>query len=270
MKIQPTLRWAGGKRWLVNKIDRYLPSEINNYYEPFAGGLSILIHLLKSSRIQNLSFASDTNSELINFYSELKDNPETLIRELKKYHNSEDEYYDERSRIRRAAHTKAAKFLYLNRTSFNGIYRENLQGQYNVPYGHKTYTNLFDTENITNLSKLLEDTLFQCIDFEEICENAEEGDLIFFDPPYTVAHENNGFVKYNQNIFKWEDQIRLRDLIIRLDERGVNVILTNAKHKSINKLYRGAFEIQPLSRSSTIGGKGAIRKKYNEVIIRNR
>jgi DNA adenine methylase len=267
--IKPVLRWAGGKRWLLKKIGDFLPNEINNYFEPFAGGLSVLIYLLDNNMIANQAIASDTNGELINFYNCLKEDPNRIIRELKKYNNTETEYYLERSTNRRANHTRAAKFLYLNRTSFNGIYRENLKGEYNVPYGHKKYTNLFDFEQIQNVSKLIGSTNFLNNDFGIVQDLAERNDLVFFDPPYTVAHENNGFVKYNQKIFSWEDQIRLKEMIEVLDARGVNYILTNAKHRSLEELYQGIGSIHNLSRSSLVGGKGASRAKYNEIIITN-
>lgn len=268
-RTKPILRWAGGKRWLVKQIGGFLPERIGNYYEPFAGGLSILIHLLDHELINGESFVSDTNSNLINFYNELINNPNRLIRELKKYRNSEDEYYLERARNRTVNHTKAAKFLYLNRTSFNGIYRENLKGEYNVPYGHKIYKNLFDTDHILQVSNTLRDTVFQSMDFEQIEEQLNEGDLVFLDPPYTVAHQHNGFVKYNQKIFSWEDQIRLKDFILRIDAQGIFFILTNAMHDSIQNLYDGIGTMHQLSRSSQVGGKGAKRASYSELLITN-
>ncbi|SHG01385.1 DNA adenine methylase [Salegentibacter echinorum] len=266
---KPILRWAGGKRWLIKQINDYLPGNINNYYEPFAGGLSILIYLLNNQKIRNISTASDTNPHLINFYNTLKQDPERLINSLKSFKNTEDNYYKERAKNRRTNHTRAAKFLYLNRTSFNGIYRENLKGEYNVPYGKKSYDQLFDYDQIYYLSEIFQNTLFENEDFAHIDNFAERDDLVFLDPPYTVAHENNGFVKYNQKIFSWEDQIRLKDMVERLDNRGVNYILTNAKHISIEHLYQGIGNIHNVSRSSLIGGKGAKRSKYNEIIITN-
>jgi len=266
---KPLLRWAGGKRWLLKSIEKFLPNQINSYYEPFSGGLSVLIYLLDNELINNRAIAYDTNENLINFYNSIKDEPHRVIQELKKYRNTEQEYYIERATNRRTTHTRAAKFLYLNRTSFNGIYRENLKGEYNVPYGHKNYTTLFEYEALMNFSSLISNTTFNHADFSSVEDQAERNDLVFFDPPYTVAHENNGFVKYNQKIFSWEDQIRLKELIQTLNRRGVKYILTNAKHTSIEELYNGIGSIHNLSRSSLVGGKGAIRSKYNEIIITN-
>jgi len=269
MKGKPILRWAGGKQWLINQIDQYIPDYIENYYEPFAGGLSVLIHLLNNAKINNDSFISDSNEKLINFYVQLQNNPNRLIGNLKKYRNEEEEYYTERNFIRRSLNTKAAQFLYLNRTSFNGIYRENLKGKYNVPYGHKTYKTLFDSEQIKNLSDLFSSVFFNTSDFEQIEENIQIGDFIFFDPPYTVAHEHNGFIKYNQKIFTWEDQIRLKELVQRLSQRNINFIVTNAHHQSILDLYHDVGNINLIQRSSTVGGTKARRGNFNEVLISN-
>lgn len=267
--IKPILRWAGGKRWLLKSVDTYLPSTINNYYEPFAGGLSILIYLLNNNKVQNISTVCDANPHLINLYNCIKHEPNELVNALKRFKNTKEDYYKERSTNRRTPHTNAAKFLYLNRTSFNGIYRENLKGEYNVPYGNKIYNELFDYDQIFLLSKIFQNTIFENQDFSFISQLADRNDLVFLDPPYTVAHENNGFIKYNQKIFSWEDQIRLKEMVLNLHERGVNYILTNAKHNSIEELYQGVGNIHNVSRASLIGGKGAARSKYNEIIITN-
>jgi DNA adenine methylase len=157
----------------------------------------------------------------------------------------------------------------LNRTSFNGIYRENLKGIYNVPYGNKQYKSLFDYENLRLLNEHFNDAIFSTCDFEKALLNVKEGDLVFLDPPYTVAHENNGFVKYNQNIFSWEDQVRLRDAVKLVSERGGKYIVTNASHESIRELFKDVGVIHQLERFSVVGGKDALRGKYHEFLITN-
>lgn len=268
-QIRPILRWAGGKQWLTKKIEHFLPFQINNYFEPFAGGCSVYFHLKEQNRISGIAHISDINENLINFYKEIKNHPDKVISQLKQYKNTEEFYYLERGRKRIKSHTKAAQFLFFNRTSFNGIYRENLKGEYNVPYGHKKYKTLFEYDLINSISENLKKTILKVQDFEEIENQIKEGDLVFFDPPYTVAHENNGFVKYNQKIFSWEDQIRLKSLIERLDNKKVSYILTNAKHDSIINLYKGIGESFELSRSSQVGGKGARRMQFKELLITN-
>lgn len=267
--IKPVLRWAGGKQWFVKRIEEFLPVKIDDYYEPFAGGLSVLFYLLSNKRISGKAYVSDLNSELINFYNELKSNPIKLIQNLRKLENTEEFYYEERFRKRYAKSTRAAKFYYLNRTSFNGIYRVNQKGQYNVPYGYKTYKKFIDPKALLLASELIQEVIFSVCDFEENAKDCNQGDFVFFDPPYTVAHENNGFVKYNQTIFSWEDQIRLKNKVTQLDLLGVKFLVTNAKHKSIDLLYDNLGKKIYLSRASVIAGKKTERQKFNETVIYN-
>ena len=164
--------------------------------------------------------------------------------------------------------TRAARFIYLNRTCWNGLYRVNLNGQFNVPIGTKKNV-LLDSDNFEELSKLLRDTRLIVSDFEAIIEQAQAGDLVFADPPYTVRHNLNGFVKYNEKIFHWDDQIRLRDCLVRAHDRGCLIFLTNANHPSVMKLYKGHFDISSLKRSSVIAANSSDRGKYEELVITN-
>jgi DNA adenine methylase len=267
--IKPFLRWAGGKTWLTNDINDYLPSQFNNYYELFIGGGAILFHLLNEGKIKNEAIISDTNIDLINAYNVIKDSPDKLFSLLEEHENSEKYYYKIRSKQPRTDLEAASRFIFLNRTSFNGIYRENLKGEYNVPYGHKSYKVLFDYEHLLRVSNAIEKVLIVSSDFEDMFDRMEENDLVFLDPPYTVAHSNNGFVKYNQKIFSWEDQIRLAEGLRLLNDRNINFIITNAYHDSILSLYDGLGDVFKLSRYSVVGGKGAKREKYSEILISN-
>ncbi|MEZ4945621.1 MAG: Dam family site-specific DNA-(adenine-N6)-methyltransferase [Cyclobacteriaceae bacterium] len=265
--IRPFLRWAGGKQWLLSDLSKYLPNIINNYHEPFLGGGAIFVYLKTNGLISGKSFLSDLNDDLINAYVTIRDDLPSLTKKLKQFENTEKEYYNVRKKQLRSSISRAAQFIFLNRTSFNGIYRVNLDGQYNVPYGNKKYLTLFDYENFKNLSNYFYDCEFRSVDFFETIDNIKGGDLVFLDPPYTVAHEHNGFVKYNQKIFEWKDQIRLREYIEILKERKVNIILTNAAHQSIEDLYRNIGKRFKVSRFSVIGGLKAKRKKYNELVF---
>lgn len=267
--VKPFLRWAGGKTWLQKNIHQYLPSRINNYHEPFLGGGSIFINLKSTGNIKNQSFLSDRNKELINSFEVIKTELEPLIDLLKKYHNKKDFYYYLRNQNYDNKVQRAAQFIFLNRTSFNGIYRVNLRGEYNVPYGFKTYKTLFDFENFYRLGKLFEDSVFKSIDFEETLDKVERNDLVFLDPPYTVAHENNGFIKYNQKIFAWEDQIRLLDYIEALKYKQAYFILTNAAHENIDNLFKNIGKKIIVNRYSAVGGAGAKRKKISEYLYTN-
>lgn len=267
-KIKPFLRWAGGKSWLTKYIEDYLPTDFENYYEPFIGGGSIFLHLKSKGFITKKAYLSDSNADLINTYKIIKKSPEELIRLLEKFNNSEEEYYRIRSINFDNKVENAAKFIFLNKTSFNGIYRVNRKGQYNVPYGFRKTKDLFEFDNLLKISDLFDKTYFSIKDFSKSFDKAQTQDLFFIDPPYTVAHENNGFVQYNQSIFSWKNQIQLSNKLIAIDEKNINFIVTNAKHDSIDNLYQiGNKHI--LSRASTIGGNGAERTNYNEFLITN-
>lgn len=270
VNYKPFLRWAGGKTWLTKILKEYLPTQINNYHEPFLGGGAIFIFLKSNGLINGNSYLSDSNEELINSYEQLKQFPNKLICSLKNLKNTQDDYYEIRSNKPLLAIPKAARFIYLNKTSFNGLYRVNLKGEYNVPYGHKKSNNLYNYDNIEAVSKLLDESVsFLNTDFYACIDNVSKGDLVFLDPPYTVAHDNNGFVQYNQKIFRWKDQERLLELIKEINNREAYYILTNAAHFSIKDLFSSEANRYKVSRSSTIGGKGATRAKVSEYIFSN-
>jgi DNA adenine methylase len=264
---KPFLRWAGGKQWLIRDIFSYLPKKFNSYHEPFLGGGSVFVHLKGQGLINGESILSDLNRDLINSYVTVRDDVETLIKRLRTFKNEEAFYYDVRSKKPQSDVGRAAQFIFLNRTSYNGIYRVNLLGEYNVPFGRKNYLQLFDFDNLTSLSELFDGSHFHQQDFYSSLDFISKGDLVFLDPPYTVAHEHNGFVKYNQKIFQWADQERLRDYIEILKKRKAHFILTNAAHQSIEKLYRGVGKKFVLTRNSVIGGKFAKRDRYREFLF---
>lgn len=268
--VKPFIRWAGGKRWLLKHIDQLLPSSFNNYHEPFLGGGSIFLYLKNTNKIQNQSFLSDSNEDLINTYKVLKSNTCDLIEILETYKNEKDFYYFIRSLHPTSSIERAAQFIYLNKTSYNGIYRVNRQGQYNVPFGYRKNKDLFDFENMRRCSQLFdESTALYAKDFDFVKNNIQRSDLIFLDPPYTVAHENNGFIQYNQHIFSWEDQKRLAVLLEFITNAEAYFILTNAAHISISNLFNGLGNLRILQRHSTIGGKGAKRNSVNEYVFTN-
>jgi DNA adenine methylase len=266
---KPILRWAGGKTWLLKDIHNYLPEKFNNYYEPFIGGGSVYIHLSSTNRIQNKAFLSDQNCDLINAYNIIKNEPDDLIELLKEFKNEKDFYYILRGQNFTNNIQQAAQFIFLNRTSFNGIYRVNLKGEYNVPFGFKNYKTLFDFDNLLKLSQMFQNTFFKSCDFENILDDIRKNDLVFLDPPYTVAHGNNGFIKYNQKIFAWEDQVRLADFIEKLKSKNAFYIMTNAAHANIDNLFQNIGKKQKLKRFSLVGGKGASRVEINEYIFTN-
>lgn len=270
VKIKPFLRWAGGKRWLTKGIKNLLPKEFNNYHEPFLGGGSIFLHLKSNGYIKNKSFLSDFNEELINTYNQISSNSDALISLLKKHKNEKEKYYEIRASRPSTNLEKAVRFIYLNKASFNGLYRVNKNGEYNVPFGNRNLKDFYTVNNIQNISKILqEDVVIKHLDFFECLNNIKKGDLVFLDPPYTVAHENNGFVQYNQKIFQWQDQERIKELLIKIQEKSAFFILTNAKHDSIKELFSDVEKRIVIQRHSTIGGAGASREEVNEYIFTN-
>ena len=267
--VKPFLRWAGGKSWFLSEIDQFLPEKFHNYYEPFLGGAAVFFHLKQNGRLKDSAVLSDTNKELIDCYIQVRDSVEDVIACLRSYRNSRDFYYEMRGFTPPSESEKAARFIYLNRTSFNGIYRVNLNGVYNVPYGFKEYRALFDYDNLREASGLLRATTILHRDFQQSLEQVAEGDLVFLDPPYTVAHDNNGFLKYNQKIFAWHDQKRLGIAVRTVVQKGAYYILTNAVHPSIEALFGTCGTRMELKRYSLIGGKKAKRELKGEYVFYN-
>ncbi|CAA0207416.1 DNA adenine methylase [Tenacibaculum maritimum] len=266
--IKPFLRWAGGKTWFTKHLENYIPKEFNDYYEPFVGGGSIFFFLKSKGYIKNKAYLSDSNPNLINAYKVLKNHSEALFKILNTQFDSEQEYYRIRSTDFTDPIAKAAQFLYLNKTSFNGIYRVNKSGKYNVPYGRRNLKNLYDFEHLKEVSIALKNTHLSTQDFKKRCKHIKKSDFVFIDPPYTVAHENNGFIQYNQSIFSWNNQLQLSELTVELDKKNVHFLVTNAYHDCIKEIYQTGNQTK-LLRASTIGGKGAARAKYKEIIITN-
>lgn len=265
VKAKPFLRWAGGKRWLVKDLEKFLPkSGFKNYHEPFLGGGSIFFHLQPQK-----AFLSDLNKELIDTYVQVRDNVEKVIFELKKFKNTKECYYKVRGSNYRSEVRKAARFIYLNQTSFNGIYRVNLKGEYNVPYGYRN-KNFLEPENLRLVSDLLINCELINCDFTNTTDNIKKGDLVFLDPPYTITHNNNGFFKYNKKLFSEKDQHRLSTFIDDINNIGAYYILTNAAHDKVKEIFKkNNNRTKELRRASLIGGINAKRGKYEELVITN-
>lgn len=263
--MTPFLKWPGGKRWFVANQSHLLPSTFKRYIEPFLGGGSVFFHLKPRRAI-----LSDVNSELIATYEAVRDAWPALNQRLDSHQSNHDEehYYAVRQSRPRLEVTKAARLIYLNRTCFNGIYRVNLHGEFNVPKGTKDSV-VLETDDFEGAAKLLKNADLRVSDFETVIDEASADDLVFADPPYTVRHNVNGFVKYNEQLFSWHDQERLADALARARDRGVKIVLTNANHQSIRKLYRErSFELHSVSRYSSISASSASRKQFDELVIR--
>lgn len=262
--VKPFLRWAGGKSWLVKHLQKLRTIEFNNYHEPFLGGGATFF----SMNPQKQSYLSDLNSDLINTYIALRDSVEEVISKLDSFENTEEQYYIVRSKEFTNDIDKAAKFIYLNQTSYNGIYRVNLKGVYNVPYGFRKKDFLDPILLRSVSSSLANSSLFQS-DFEIVKEHILPNDFVFLDPPYTVSHNDNGFIKYNEKLFSLEDQYRLSEMISFIKEHDAHYILTNAAHHKVKEIFNHNDNVYELSRANLIGGTNAKRGSTNELIFTN-
>lgn len=211
---------------------------------------------------------SDLNSDLIQTYKAVRDANDKVIQCLKQWQVNEAEYYRIRSMDPGTEVESAARFIYLNHTSFNGIYRVNRNGQYNVPYG-KNDNYVFDYDTIKRAKTALANVNLAACSFEDTLNEIQKGELVFLDPPYTVAHNNNGFIEYNKKLFSLDDQYKLKDYIQAISSRGAFYLLTNAAHPTIREIFCSCGSIITLNRASNLGGKRAKRGLVSEFIITN-
>jgi DNA adenine methylase len=262
-KVNSPMRWAGGKRWLISRYPELFEITEGRLIEPFAGSAAIFFG---SSPPQ--AFLSDCNAELIDVYKALKEDHLGVVSALSKHaeNHRKEYYYNQRSSRPDKLVDRAARTIYLNRTCFNALYRVNLKGVFNVPIGTKSSVFRPD-DDFEAVSSLLKRADLACCDFENTIDESVSGDLLFVDPPYTVRHNLNGFVKYNEKIFTFEDQIRLSKSLTRACQRGVDVIVSNADHSSIRNLYITFGAIETIQRSSTLAGIGGVRGETTEVLI---
>jgi DNA adenine methylase len=266
VRVESPLRWAGGKRWLIAKLRALVSNaEIDKYHEPFLGGGSVFLGLPSFS----WAYLSDTNAELMETFATIRDHPKRVADGALAYANDETTYYEVRASDPGGKIARAARFLYLNHTSFNGIYRVNLKGQYNVPFGGGRAARIPTAEDLRKVSARLSQATLRTRDFAECLDQVSAQDLVFLDPPYTVAHNNNGFIKYNQRLFSFEDQGRLAALVDEIKERGAYYILANAAHDSITALFDKGDTLIETSRRNSVGGTNARRGGATEYLFTN-
>ena len=271
--MQPILKWVGGKRQLLNEIKKYIPEKINTYFEPFIGGAAVLLELEPKKAVIN-----DVNLELSNLYKVVKEKHKELIKELEnhKKNHSEDYYYKIRKWDREEDYKKksdiekAARFIYLNKTCFNGLWRVNSKGQNNVPSGKYKNPNILDKERIEELHKYLKDNDIKILngDFEECVKNAEEGDFVYFDPPYMPLSKTSNFTDYSTDGFDEKDQIRLKKICDELNKKKVKFLLSNSNCDFIKDLYKD-YNIEIVNATRMINSDATKRGNVEEVLIKN-
>ena len=261
------IRWAGGKAWFVPTVQELIKDiKFNNYFEPFMGGASIFFSL----EIPHEAYLSDINEELVNTFIQIRDHLDQVKEKLREYKTDKDSYYVIREQEPTNPVEQAARFLYLNFYSFNGIYRVNRAGKFNVPYGRRIGE--FNYDRLDGIKEKLQNTVIQKQDFDDCRKYIQKGDLVFLDPPYAVASkatDEDHFIAYNPQLFSLEDQNRLAGLIDYINKVGAYYILTNAHHDEIKKIFEGKGTLLELDRTCNIGGKAARRGKVQEYIFTN-
>lgn len=260
--VKPFLKWAGGKRWLIPKIKHLLPASFQKYYEPFVGAGALFFYLEPDDAV-----LSDINKELINAYIQIRDSLPNIITRLKKLKYSKTIYMKMRTLIPKNHVERAVRFIYLNRTCWNGLYRENRNGEFNVPFGRYSNPTICDEQNLVAASRLLQKKKIICSDFQNVIKKANRGDFVYLDPPYTTKGDSN-FLEYNAKLFSWEDQKRLARGAHILNKRKCLVMVTNVNKPVIRKLYKG-FSIMTVCRTSLIAGQNENRGKVRELLITN-
>lgn len=271
--LQPFTKWTGGKRQLLPVIKSLMPDNYNSYFEPFIGGGAVFFELIPQKAIIN-----DFNSELINCYRQIKDNPQKLIELLVEHqkNNSKDYYLELRSvdrddRIHTMTATeRAARIMYMLRVDFNGLYRVNSKNQFNVPYGRYKNPKIVDSDLILSISQYLNKNNIEILtgDFEKAVEDVGAGDFVYFDPPYIPLSETSAFTSYTHEGFSYEEQVRLRDVFRKLDKKGAYVMLSNSSSPLVEELYKG-FNIHKVEATRTNGAKVSSRGKISEFIVTN-
>ena len=274
IKGKPFVKWAGGKRQIIDKLKKYVPEEFGTYYEPFVGGGALLFELSPIVAVIN-----DSNEELMNVYNVLcnEEKFKKMCSVLNTYEakHSEEFFYDIRNKDRNkntynrlADYTRAARTIYLNKACFNGLYRVNSKNEFNVPFGKKLKVNTYDGSNLIVVSNYLtiNDVKILCVDFEEAVSTAKKGDFVYFDPPYDS--DTQTFNSYTETGFDKDEQRRLAKVFKELDSRGVYVMLSNHNTVLVNELY-GNYNIHIIEAKRAINANGKKRGKIEEVIITN-
>ena len=260
--VLPFLKWPGGKRWFVAQHSEILPTSFKRYIEPFLGGGAVFFYLQPAKAI-----LSDTNVELMEVYRAVRQDPARIDRLLRRHHDlhSRSHYYDVRANLPRGLYARAARFIYLNRTCWNGLYRVNRNGLFNVPMG--TRRTVIRNNDLSRVSELLGRAELMAEDFEVVIDRADRTDLLFVDPPYTVKHNDNNFIKYNEKLFSWSDQLRLKEALMRAKRRGVRIVLTNALHSTVREVFGELGTAMIVRRPSLIAADPCRRKNCGELVV---
>lgn len=268
----PFLKWAGGKRGLLHEILPRIPKFDGTYIEPFVGAGAVLFNVPCKQALVN-----DFNENLIEVYQVIKNTPEALLEALMRHENTKDHYLHVRALDRAPgfaelpAVDRAARFIFLNKTGFNGLYRVNSKGYFNVPFGAQANPDFIAQENILRVSSFLKKVKFMTGSYKEATKLAKPGDFVYLDPPYDPLSSTSSFVAYSESGFTKADQVTLRDEMLRLTQAGVPVLLSNSDTPFIRELYSDAstFRISSVSVRRAISAKSSGRGMIGEVLVDN-
>ncbi len=265
----PIIKWAGGKRQLLCELLNNMPSVYNKYFEPFIGGGALFFEI----HPQN-GYILDINEELINLYLIVKNYVEELIEDLKHHINSKEYFLYIRNLDRTIEYKKlsniqrASRLMYLNRTCFNGLYRVNSKGEFNVPFGKYKNPRIIDKDNLINCSNLLQNTIIKNADFSKILNDVKKGDFVYLDPPYAPLNKTSSFTSYTKDGFNLDMQEKLKLFCDELTSKEVLFMLSNSDTPIINDLYKN-YEIKKIFASRAINSKSNGRGKITEILVKN-
>ncbi len=269
VKASPVVKWAGGKRQLLSELTQRLPNSYNRYFEPFIGGGALFFELVPQG-----AYISDINPELINLYKVIRDDVDALISDLSSHENSPEYYTEIRAWDRSESYVnvsnvrKASRFIYLNKTCFNGLYRVNSKGHFNVPFGRYTNPNVLNRDSLYAASDVLQSTQIECANFDNILNYVKEDDFVYFDPPYIPLSETSSFTSYSKEDFGMDKQRELKNVCDKLTSLGVKFMLSNSDTPTSNELY-SEYKIEKIYASRFINSKASGRGKITEILVRN-
>lgn len=269
--VQPFLKWVGGKRQLLDEIRKYIPSKTGTYFEPFLGGGAVLFDLQPKKAVVN-----DINAELVNTYEVIRNYIEEILNDLAKHKNEKAYFYATRELDRTSEYKdltpvqRASRLIYLNKTCYNGLFRVNSQGQFNVPFGEYKNPNIVNEVVLKSVHNYLSSNDLQILntDFVKAVSTAKKGDFVYFDPPYVPISDTASFTGYSLNGFGKEEQIRLKETVNDLTQRGCNVLLSNSSTEFTRELYSD-YRVVIVEANRAINSNASRRGKVDEVLVMN-
>ncbi len=267
--VRPVLKWAGGKSRSLPRILEVLPQEIDTYYEPFAGGAAVFFALAAAKRFKR-AVLGDRNAELLSVYQGLKKDVDAVIQVLEGYRHDHDHYYKIRALDPKdlELHERTARIIYLNKTGYNGLYRVNSKGQFNVPFGRYKDPRFLDPEALRAAAAALKNVKLVLGDFEAVCGDAKQGDAVYFDPPYDPVSKTSNFTAYHHDAFGQDDHKRLAKKFKALDRKKVTVVLSNSYTDFTKSLFQ-SWTVSEISVSRPINSKASARGNVRELLVTN-